>query len=238
MNSQETPVRRSNRFRWLVPGLAALVLWAGFEWWRWPDVAAVAGANPSDSAFVRRWEEKSGEEVDLSWVEYGRIAESLKRAVVVSEDINFFSHSGFDWGEVRNAIDDAIERREAPRGASTLTQQLAKNLWLSPSRSPLRKAREFLLTRQLEEHLSKRRILEVYLNIVEFGEGVFGCGAASRHFFGKSASSLTRREAARLAAVLPRPRSWRADGQEPSLLVAVERIERRMERASWLRGHL
>ncbi len=121
-----------------------------------------------------------------------------------------------------------------PRGASTITQQLAKNLWLSPARTPRRKLREALLTTALEKHLEKRRILEIYLNVVEFGDDTFGCEAASRHFFGKPASRLSESEAARLAAVLPRPSRWSPVDDDGAFLASVERIRRRMSRARWL----
>ncbi|MDH3525740.1 MAG: transglycosylase domain-containing protein, partial [Acidobacteriota bacterium] len=138
-------------------------------------------------------------------------------------------------GELEQALREAIAERRFPRGASTITQQLAKNLWLSPARTPRRKLREALLTRSLEKHLDKRRILEIYLNVVEFGDGTFGCEAASRHYFGKSAARLSAVEAARLAAVLPRPSQWSPVGENRDFLAAVERIRRRMERADWLR---
>ena len=136
---------------------------------------------------------------------YARIAPDLKVAILVAEDIDFFSHEGFAVGEMKLALEEAWKEGEAPRGASTITQQLAKNLWLSPSRNPWRKVKEALLTRSLERHLEKRRILELYLNVVEFGPGIYGAEAASRNYFGVAASALTRRQAAELAASLPKP---------------------------------
>ena len=125
--------------------------------------------------------------------------------------------------------------QQAPRGASTLTQQLAKNLWLSPSRNPLRKREEVVLTRQLEKHLDKRRILELYLNVVEFGPGVFGAEAAARHYFGKSARDLTEHEAAQLAGGLSRPSRWHPGSTSQAYARHVERIEGRMQKAEFLR---
>jgi len=212
-----------------------VAVWLAVEIVLWPDVAVLALENPGRTAFMRRYEDRVGRTVDSVWVPYGEIADTLKSAVLVAEDIDFFSHQGFAGGEVEKAIREAIRTRSFPRGASTITQQTAKNLWLSPSRSPRRKLREALLTRSLERHLEKRRILEIYLNVAEFGEGTFGCEAASRHFFGKPASRLTRHEAARLAAVLPRPSRWSPTGTSSSYLAAVERIERRAARARWLR---
>ncbi len=169
------------------------------------------------------------------WVSYSKISSNLKRAVIVSEDIEFFSHDGFSSREARAALEDAWEEKRLPRGASTLTQQLAKNLWLSPSRNPLRKAKEAALTWQLERELSKRRILELYLNVVEFGEGIYGAEAAARHYYGKSARSLTERQAAELAASLPRPKSWHPGSKSKSYQKKIRSIQRRMSKASWLR---
>jgi monofunctional biosynthetic peptidoglycan transglycosylase len=135
---------------------------------------------------------------------------------------------------MQNALEDALRDRDLPRGASTITQQLAKNLWLSPSRNPLRKGKEALLTWQLERALSKRRILELYLNVVEFGPGVYGAGAASRRYFGKAAAELDDNEAAQLAAGLPNPAAWHPGVSHPAYRRHVASIERRMSRAVFL----
>ena len=127
-----------------------------------------------------------------------------------------------------------MEEGELPRGASTITQQLAKNLWLSPSRNPLRKLREGILTWQLERALSKRRILELYLNVVELGPGVYGVEAAARRYFGKPAAALEPMEAAQLAASLPRPRRWHPGVTSPAYQAHVKRVRERMERAQFL----
>jgi monofunctional biosynthetic peptidoglycan transglycosylase len=171
-------------------------------------------------------------------VPYGRIAPSLKRAVVVAEDTSFFTHSGFATGEIREAIDKAVKEFGLPRGASTITQQLAKNLWLSPSRNPIRKAKEAVLTWQLEKALTKRRILEVYLNVVEFGPGVYGAEAASRHYFRTPAAELTDDEAAQLAAALPRPSIWHPGVTTTAYRRYVDDIRRRMERIPIPTRHL
>jgi monofunctional biosynthetic peptidoglycan transglycosylase len=121
-----------------------------------------------------------------------------------------------------------------PRGASTITQQLAKNLWLSRSRNPLRKAKEAVLTWQLEHRLPKRRILDLYLNVAEFGPGIYGVGAASQHYFGKAPADLDESEASQLAAVLPSPATWRPGATSPAYRRRVAAIERRMERAGFL----
>ena len=153
----------------------------------------------------------------------------------MAEDINFFSHRGFDAGEIREALGRALEERELPRGASTISQQLAKNLWLSPSRDPLRKTREAILTWQLERALGKRRILELYLNVVEFGPGVWGIESASRRYFGKPAAELTDDEAARLAASLPSPGFWHPGSTSAAYRRHAEAVRRRMDKAQFLR---
>jgi len=222
--------------------LAVLALVASLTWQAltWPDVAALAREPPATTAFIERWrasqrEAGRSDRVDRRWVPYGAISPSLKLAVLVAEDINFFSHRGFDGGEIRRALVQALEAREQPRGASTITQQLAKNLWLSPARSPLRKAREAILTWQLERRLGKRRLLEIYLNVVEFGPGVWGAETASRRYFGKAAADLDDGEAAQLAAGLPSPARWHPGVGRPAYHRYVESIRRRMDRAMFLR---
>lgn len=137
-----------------------------------------------------------------------RISPYLVQAVVISEDDKFWSHKGFDFEAMKDALEKDIKRRTWRYGGSTITQQLAKNLYLSPSRNPLRKLREVILSWRLERALSKKRILELYLNVVEWGNGIFGAEAASRHYYGKPASELRPGEAARLAVVLPSPRRY------------------------------
>jgi monofunctional biosynthetic peptidoglycan transglycosylase len=205
----------------------------------WPDVEVLANRNPETTAFIERYRERSASEgstARLNWrpVPYERISPHLKRAVLVAEDIGFFHHEGFAVEEIRTAIGEALAGEGRLRGASTITQQLAKNLWLSPSRNPLRKLKEAILTRQLEAHLSKRRILELYLNVVEFGPGIYGAEAASQRYFGTPASGLTEGEAARLAAVLPRPGSWHPHSESSAYRAQVERIEGWMRRAEFL----
>lgn len=226
------------------PGLfsvlaAIAAVWIGWEFLRWPDVSELALQNPRSTAFIDLYLEKQERSkgkppLRWTWVPYGRIAPCLKQAVLVSEDVNFFSHKGFDFDEIWNSIRDSLEEREFPRGASTITQQLAKNIWLSPSKNPVRKIKEALLARQLEQHLSKRRILELYLNVAEFGEGIYGVEAASLAYFGKHASDLTEREAALLAASLSRPSRWNPRSRSASYLKHVKKIEQRMRRATFL----
>jgi monofunctional biosynthetic peptidoglycan transglycosylase len=173
-------------------------------------VGALARRNPSSTAFIDRYRARARAEgrdgrVAWTWTPYAAISPNLKRAVLVAEDIGFFSHRGFEPAELRNAVERALENQELPRGASTITQQLAKNLWLSPSRDPVRKVKEALLTWQLERRLSKRRILELYLNVAEWGPGIFGAEEAARAYISRSAASLPLGQAAALAATLPHP---------------------------------
>jgi monofunctional biosynthetic peptidoglycan transglycosylase len=219
--------------------LAALLLAAAWEAWTWPRVAPLASRPPATTAFIERDRAAARaagrpDRLAWTWVPYGAISPHLKRAVVAAEDIGFFGHSGFDFFELRAAVEKAVEEGEAPRGASTITQQLAKNLWLSPSRNPWRKVKEAILTWQLERALSKRRILELYLNVVQFGPGVYGAEAAARRFFGKPAGDLTEDEAARLAAGLPRPSQWHPGVTSRAYQAYVEAIRRRTARAEFL----
>lgn len=229
--------RRWTRLLWI--GLAALALWAAWQAWTWPDIAALARRNPPTTAFIERYRAREraagrGDGVAWVWTPYASISPHLKRAVLVAEDISFFSHHGFELREMKDAVTRAVEDLEVPRGASTITQQLAKNLWLSPSRNPLRKLKEAILTWQLERALGKRRILELYLNVAEFGPGVYGAEAASRRYFGKPAATLGEEEAARLAASLPNPTAWHPGASQRAYQRYVATILRRMGRAEFL----
>ena len=234
--------RRARLRLLLLAALALAAVWFLWEALTWPDVASLADTHPTTSAFIERYRGWGllGEKRDVEWrwVSYSRISSNLKRAVIVSEDIRFFSHRGFDDAEIKAALQEAWEDKEMPRGASTITQQLAKNLWLSGSYNPLRKVKEAILTRQLESRLSKRRILELYLNFAEFGPGIYGAEAAARHYHGRSAARLSERQAAELAAGLPRPRTWHPGVTSRSYQRKVRSIERRMAKARWLRGRV
>jgi len=202
----------------------------------WPDVATLATNNPETTAFIEHARSR-GDDIEWLWVSSEVISTDLKKAVLVAEDLSFFKHSGFDTYEIRVAAREAVQGRRV-RGASTITQQLAKNLWLSPSRSPIRKLREIVLTRQLERHLSKQRILEIYLNVVEFGPGIYGAGAASRHYYGIPAADLDAEQAARLAAALPRPSKWHPGVESRGYEGSVLRILNLMEDCGWLEKYL
>ena len=191
-------------------------------------MAALRTGNPETTAFIEMYRDArrgAGESDAVAWrpVPYDRISVNLKRAVVASEDTEFFFHDGFSTHEMKEALKKAIREGEAPRGASTITQQLAKNLWLTPKRSLTRKFREALLTKQIEKHLSKQRILDLYLNVVEFGPGVYGAESASEHYFGLPASDLSPRQGAMLAAGLPRKR-WNPASDSEYYQASVERI--------------
>ena len=208
--------------RWLVLLLALLALQLFFVL----RIAAMAVLDPQSTAFQRSeaWRiqmEQGRLQWRQQWVSYGQISDNLKRAVIASEDDGFSNHDGVDWdalekawqknakAEARAAKNAAAAKAgRAPKvvGGSTITQQLAKNLFLSGERTLLRKGQEFVLTLLLETLLSKQRILEIYLNSVEWGEGVFGAEAAAQRYFRKPAAKLTALEAARLAVMLPRPR--------------------------------
>lgn len=194
-----------------------------------PDVTELARTNPLSTALidVRTAEaRKRGRRVSPQqhWVPLSRISPHLKRAVIVAEDASFYSHEGFDWEGIRSAALHNLEAGKFKRGGSTITQQLAKNLYLTPSKSLMRKIREALITRTLEHNLTKARILELYLNVAEWGRHVYGAEAAARHHFGKSASDLTREEAALLAAILPAPRLYDPLRLTKSLRKKQERI--------------
>jgi monofunctional biosynthetic peptidoglycan transglycosylase len=179
-----------------------------------PDVAVLKQKNPKTTALMDlRDEEYKQKGIRGSrqqiWVPYGAISDHLKKAVLVSEDAAFFSHKGVDINELKAALKKDWETMSFNRGGSTITMQLAKNLYLNPSKNPLRKVKEIIIAHQLEQTLSKRRIFEIYLNVVEWGRNIYGIEAASRHYFGKSAANLNLLESATLAALLPSPRSSR-----------------------------
>ncbi|HET6490241.1 MAG TPA: monofunctional biosynthetic peptidoglycan transglycosylase [Syntrophales bacterium] len=175
------------------------------------DVAGLKKKNPGKTAFMSHrefeWEFKGlkNKKIYQVWVPLSQISPYMVKAVLIAEDDKFYSHEGFDFEAMQKAIEKDIKLGKFKYGGSTISQQLAKNLFLSPSKNPLRKAKEVILTWRIENNLSKRRILEIYLNVAEWGDGIFGIEAASRHYYGKSAAELTPMEAARLAVVLPNP---------------------------------
>jgi monofunctional glycosyltransferase len=179
-----------------------------------PDVSLLKQRNPKSTALMDlRDQENRQKKLGISrqqiWVPYGRISDDLKKAVLLSEDASFFSHKGVDVDELKEALKRDLETLSFKRGGSTITMQVAKNLYLTPSKNPLRKMKEIIIAMQLEHALSKIRIFEIYLNVVELGHNIYGAEAASRHYFGKSAANLDPLEAATLVALLPSPRTTR-----------------------------
>ena len=169
--------------------------------------------NPSSSAFMEDrleviQEDRPDAELKYRWVDYGKISNNLKRAVIASEDAKFLDHEGFDWDGIQKAYEKNLKKGKIVAGGSTISQQLAKNLFLSTKRTPWRKAQEAIITIMLENVMSKRRILEIYLNVIEWGNGVFGAEAAARHYYKTSAANLNKGQAARLAAMIPNPRFY------------------------------
>jgi len=169
--------------------------------------------NPSSSAFMEDrleiiQEKTPDAELKYQWIDYSKISNNLKRAVIASEDSKFLDHEGFDWDGIQKAYEKDLKKGKIVAGGSTISQQLAKNLFLSTKRTPWRKGEEALITVMLENVLSKRRILEIYLNIIEWGNGVFGAEAASRHYYKISAAKLSSAQAAKLAAMIPNPRFY------------------------------
>ena len=176
-----------------------------------PDVRVLRTENPQTTAFMElraRQAAAAGEPLRKvqRWVPYSRISQNLTRAVLVAEDSTFWQHEGVDFKQLQESMEVNLERMEFYRGASTITQQLAKNLYLSPSKNPIRKARELLIARRLEAELTKQRIFELYLNVIEWGRGIYGAEAAARTYFGKSAASLSPQESALLAGAIINPR--------------------------------
>lgn len=189
--------------------------------------------DPSSTAFMERRlellrEKKPKATLRREWVRYERISVHLKRAVVAAEDARFLEHEGFDWEAIHKAIERNERRGRIVAGASTISQQLAKNLFLSGERSWLRKAQEAAITWMLERTLTKRRILELYLNVAEWGDSVFGAEAAARHHFGVPAAALTPEQAAWLAVILPSPRRYERGRTTPYIAARVATIHARM----------
>jgi monofunctional biosynthetic peptidoglycan transglycosylase len=193
-----------------------------------PDVRPLATRWPQTTAFMERRKAllaREGRPARLEWtpVPLSQIAPEMQRAAIVAEDSRFFEHRGVDWEATRDALEANLEKGRIKVGGSTITQQLAKNLYLTPARTPWRKLRELAIARRLERTLPKKRILELYLNVIEFGTRTFGVEAAARRYFGKPARDLSRIEAATLAAIIPSPRLY-DPARHP------ERVERRARR--------
>ena len=210
--------------RWLVVGVLSLLalalvynLWIVLTIWWWVE------HNPSSSAFMEQrlevMQEKNPEaKLRHQWVPYGKISNNLKRAIVAAEDGKFLDHEGFDWEAIQKAYEKNQKKGKYVAGGSTISQQLAKNLFLSSRKTPWRKLEEAVITVALEQLMSKRRILEIYLNVIEWGNGVFGAEAAARHYYGTSASQLGPEQAAKLASMVPNPRYFDKNRNSSGLL--------------------
>ena len=220
-------------WRGILVMLAVLWAYGSYLFLTLPDVRPLKTMNPPTTAFIELRAREARARGDKPrriqrWVSYDRIAPSLKRAVLVAEDSRFWQHEGIDVDELRESMEINLERGRLLRGASTITQQLAKNLFLSPSRNPFRKLRELMIARRLEAQLSKRRILELYLNVIEWGDGIYGAEAAARSYFSKPALALEPEEAALLAAAIPNPRQLNPRNPSRRLLSRQRLVLRRM----------
>jgi monofunctional biosynthetic peptidoglycan transglycosylase len=213
--------------------LAVLVL---YQLWLFAHICWWVKFNPASSAFMdTRLEIMQGKNPGASlqhrWVPYSRISDNLKRALVAAEDANFVDHEGFDWEGIQQAYVKNLQKGRIVAGGSTISQQLAKNLFLSTRRTPWRKIEEAIITLMLEAVMDKRRIFEIYLNIIEWGNGVFGAEAAAQHYYQTSAAQLTPEQAARLAAMVPNPRYYDRHREARGLLLKTGIIMERMNDA-------
>ncbi|MBN1665301.1 MAG: monofunctional biosynthetic peptidoglycan transglycosylase [Deltaproteobacteria bacterium] len=194
-----------------------------------PNIHRLKKENPKKTAFMEyrenEWAAKGKKrKIQQRWVPLSHISPYVIKAVIIAEDDKFWSHEGFDFTAMKKALEKDIKKKKFHVGGSTISQQLAKNLYLSPSKNPVRKIKEAILTWRIERSLSKKRIIEIYLNVAEWGEGIFGIEMAARHHYGKSAASLTAAEAAKLATVLPNPRKYNPKGSGRYVASRSDRI--------------
>ena len=224
--------------RWIVGLVIALVaiplLWVA---WIAAHIAWYRYNPPRETAFMtQRMDEARSRNpavrLRYTWVPYAKISSQLKRAMIAAEDAKFVEHSGFDWDSIQGALDKNERRGRVVAGGSTITQQLAKNLFLSSEKSYVRKAEEAVVTLLLEAMLPKQRILELYLNVIEWGNGVFGAEAAAQRYFGIPAARLSAEQAARLAAMAPAPRRFERNPDSAYLARRVATILARMPAAT------
>jgi len=213
----------------------AVTAFAVYEFWFLAQILYWVENNPATTrvmdARLEALQPDKPRALEQKWTDYERISIHLKRAIIVAEDAKFVDHEGFDWEGIQRAMDKNQRRGKFVAGGSTITQQLAKNLFLSGERSLLRKGQEAILTAMLESAMDKRRIFEIYLNVAEWGENVFGAEAAARHYFGVDAAALEPEQAARLAAMLPRPRYYDRNRGSPYLASYSESILAQMSAA-------
>jgi monofunctional biosynthetic peptidoglycan transglycosylase len=224
-------MRRLKRIALAIP--AILFAYLAVVYLTLPDVRHLRTRNPETTAFIELRERDArsrGEQPKRvqHWVPYRRISPQLVRAVLVTEDAKFWQHAGLDYEQIKESMEINLERGEFARGASTITQQLAKNLYLSPSKNPVRKLKELIIARRLEQELPKGRILELYLNVIEWGDGIYGADAAARTYFGKRASQVSASEAALLAAAIANPRVMNPGNPSARLRRRQQMVLRRM----------
>jgi monofunctional glycosyltransferase len=219
---------------WVGRGLALLLaLFIAWNLWMLLHIIAWRWVNPSNTAFMavqlERLQESNPEaQLKFEWVDYDKISPNLKRALVASEDAKFLDHEGFDWEGMQTAWEKNIKKGRIVAGGSTISQQLAKNLFLSGNRNPLRKVQEAILTVMIETLWDKRRIFEVYLNVIEWGDGVFGAQAAAQHYYKTKAHRLSMGQAAKLASMVTNPRYYDKKRNDRRLLRKTAIIQRRM----------
>ncbi|MGP8152806.1 MAG: monofunctional biosynthetic peptidoglycan transglycosylase [Smithella sp.] len=228
------------RFFWKIISITLLLTITYFivdvgRYFIYPNVAYLKKNCPRKTAFMKYreqvWKEKGiKRKITNTWVPLSKVSPYVMKAAIIAEDDKFWSHEGFDFEAMQKALEKDIKKKTFKAGGSTISQQLAKNLYLSPAKNPVRKIKEAILTWRLERQLSKRRIMELYLNVVEWGDGVFGIEAAARKHYGKNASELTAHEAAELAAVIPNPRRYKTDGTSRYVKNQSERIYQIMVR--------
>ena len=216
--------------------IALLGLLLLYQFWLFGWVLWWGHVNPDTTRFmeIRLTELQAKEpkaQLKKKWINYEKISPHLKRAIIASEDAKFVDHEGFDWDGIQKAIEKNQQKGKIVAGGSTISQQLAKNLFLTPSKTPWRKAEEAVITLMLETLWNKQRILEVYLNVIEWGNGVFGAEAAARHYYGVAASQLTAEQAAKLAGMVPNPRFYDRNRNAPGLARKAGVIMARMPSA-------
>lgn len=216
--------------------LALLGLLLLYQLWIFAHICWWVKFNPSASAFMEdrlavMQDKNPDAELRHKWVPYAKISNHLKRALIASEDAKFVDHEGFDWEGIQKAYEKNLKKGKIVAGGSTISQQLAKNLFLSTKRTPWRKAEEVAITLMLETVMGKRRIFEIYLNVIEWGNGVFGAEAAARHYYRVSAASLSMQQAAKLAAMVPNPRYYDTHREARGLLRKTGIILARMNGA-------
>jgi len=221
---------RSLFWRSMMVLCALLVL---YQLWLFAHICWWVKFDPASSSFMEdrlevMQDRNPDAELKHKWVPYGNISNHLKRALIAAEDARFVDHEGFDWEGIAKAYQKNMKKGRVVAGGSTISQQLAKNLFLSTKRTPWRKGEEVLITLMLEAVMDKRRIFEIYLNVIEWGDGVFGAEAAARHYFGVRASRLSPEQAARLAAMVPNPRYYdrhrQASGMLAKTLIILDRM--------------